>query len=82
MHEMTYVCYCYSCCKGLRVGIYGTTATDWQIVHLPDDTLVIWSSGGKILREKTEDLKVRTVSMPLFPPQVRHGLPWAEPGPV
>jgi hypothetical protein len=34
----------------------------------------IWSSGGTILTEKAEELGEKLISVPLYPPQIRHGI--------
>jgi hypothetical protein len=53
-------------------------AANRSIVHHQMIHELIWSSSGMILKGKTKELGEKSVPVPLCPPQIPHGLLWAQ----
>jgi hypothetical protein len=52
-------------------------AANGLIVHPPDDIWVNIQQWWNDIDRKTEGLREKPVPVPLYPPQIPHGLPWA-----
>jgi hypothetical protein len=63
---------------GVRLSPPGTSATIWPNVPTPGDTHdECGAIGGIKIRRGNQNTRRKSTSVPLWPPQIPHGLTWA-----